>query len=69
MVNSRDEQIDPMSPTTKLKPPPKKQMKGNRHDANKHILKYFNQFYQPNKVYIYPRMYLQVSVPGTSYQP
>jgi hypothetical protein len=43
MVNSRDEQIDPMAPTTKLKPPPKKQTKGNRHDANKDILKYFNQ--------------------------
>jgi hypothetical protein len=40
MANSRDEGIDPTSPTTGLGPPPRKRKraKGKRHNPNKEIL-------------------------------
>jgi hypothetical protein len=43
MANSRDEQVDPMSPTTELGLLPKKWKNGKRHDTNNDTLEDFNQ--------------------------
>jgi hypothetical protein len=39
MANSRDERTNPTSPTIGLRPPPRKQVKGKRHNPNKEFWK------------------------------
>jgi hypothetical protein len=37
MVDLEDEGTNPTSSTTRLKPPPRKHTKGNKHNVNKEI--------------------------------
>lgn len=39
MANSRDERTNPTSPTVRLRPPPRKQVKGKKHNPNKEFWK------------------------------